>query len=271
MFEKGLTNVSKCLCDAYKRLDHSSLPNKKMTSAVTSSVCSYQVKAVHEVVEHEHASQKTNLACCSLHSGEVCWVTYDSLLLCRADLRSSPRVPIQLPVGLEREHVHTVVDMVHPYPPNVEAVFQRLCRIEALLRNTQPNVTNLETSAQYDEPSAASYSNASNETLAQSVAACSVASHETPEQSSAPFPVSYRQTPEQSSAPFSVASHETPGNSHPDANTASDFDALLRDIMGDDFGDLDQSTESPILDASFWSENGVSCSHERNKIGDSVL
>jgi hypothetical protein len=32
-----------------------------------------------------------------------------------------------------------------------------------------------------------------------------------------------------------------------------------------------QSTESPIFEASFWSENGVSCSHERNKIGDSVL
>ncbi len=35
-----------------------------------------------------------------------------------------------------------------------------------------------------------------------------------------------------------------------------------------------QSTESPIFDASFWSENGVSCpqcGHERNKIGDSVL
>jgi hypothetical protein len=35
-----------------------------------------------------------------------------------------------------------------------------------------------------------------------------------------------------------------------------------------------QSTESPILDASFWSENGVSCpqcGHERKKIGDSVL
>ncbi len=27
----------------------------------------------------------------------------------------------------------------------------------------------------------------------------------------------------------------------------------------------------PDFDASFWSENGVSCSHERNKIGDSVL
>ncbi len=33
----------------------------------------------------------------------------------------------------------------------------------------------------------------------------------------------------------------------------------------------DQSTESPILDAPFWSENGVSCPCERNKIGDSVL
>jgi hypothetical protein len=32
-----------------------------------------------------------------------------------------------------------------------------------------------------------------------------------------------------------------------------------------------QSTESPILDAPFLSENGVSCPHERNKIGDSVL
>jgi hypothetical protein len=32
-----------------------------------------------------------------------------------------------------------------------------------------------------------------------------------------------------------------------------------------------QSTESPIFDAQFWSENGVSCPHKRNKIGDSVL
>ena len=32
-----------------------------------------------------------------------------------------------------------------------------------------------------------------------------------------------------------------------------------------------QSTESQIFDASFWSENGVSWSRERNKIGDSVL
>jgi hypothetical protein len=35
-----------------------------------------------------------------------------------------------------------------------------------------------------------------------------------------------------------------------------------------------ESTESPIFDAPFWSENGVSCpqcGHERNKIGDSVL
>ncbi len=32
-----------------------------------------------------------------------------------------------------------------------------------------------------------------------------------------------------------------------------------------------QSTESPIFDAPFRSENGVSCPHERNKIGDSVL
>jgi hypothetical protein len=33
----------------------------------------------------------------------------------------------------------------------------------------------------------------------------------------------------------------------------------------------EQSTESPILDAPFWSENGVSCPCERNKIGDSAL
>jgi hypothetical protein len=35
-----------------------------------------------------------------------------------------------------------------------------------------------------------------------------------------------------------------------------------------------KSSESPIFDAPFWSENGVSCpqcGHERNKIGDSVL
>jgi hypothetical protein len=32
-----------------------------------------------------------------------------------------------------------------------------------------------------------------------------------------------------------------------------------------------QSTESPILEAPFWSENGVSCPRERNKIGDSAL
>ncbi len=39
-------------------------------------------------------------------------------------------------------------------------------------------------------------------------------------------------------------------------------------------GGVVQSKESPIFDASFWSENGVSCpqcGHERNKIGDSVL
>ncbi len=35
--------------------------------------------------------------------------------------------------------------------------------------------------------------------------------------------------------------------------------------------DCVQSAESPIFDAPFWSENGVSCPHERNKIGDSVL
>jgi hypothetical protein len=35
--------------------------------------------------------------------------------------------------------------------------------------------------------------------------------------------------------------------------------------------DHGQSTESPIFDASFWSENGVSCPHERKKIGDSVI
>ena len=33
----------------------------------------------------------------------------------------------------------------------------------------------------------------------------------------------------------------------------------------------DQSTESPIFDAPFWSENWISCPHERHKIGDSVL
>jgi hypothetical protein len=47
------------------------------------------------------------------------------------------------------------------------------------------------------------------------------------------------------------------------ARDEDDSDALRSDLM--------QSTESPILDASFWSENGVSCSHERNKIGDAVL
>jgi hypothetical protein len=33
---------------------------------------------------------------------------------------------------------------------------------------------------------------------------------------------------------------------------------------------MKQSTESPDFDAPFWSENGVSCPHKRNKIGDSV-
>ncbi len=33
---------------------------------------------------------------------------------------------------------------------------------------------------------------------------------------------------------------------------------------------LMQSTESPIFDATFWSENGVSCPHERHQIGDSA-
>jgi hypothetical protein len=34
---------------------------------------------------------------------------------------------------------------------------------------------------------------------------------------------------------------------------------------------VNQITESPIFDAPFWSENGISCPYERNKIGDSVL
>jgi hypothetical protein len=46
---------------------------------------------------------------------------------------------------------------------------------------------------------------------------------------------------------------------------------MVKDAHTDRKRRLKQSTESPIFDASFRSENGVSCSHERNKIGDSVL
>jgi hypothetical protein len=51
------------------------------------------------------------------------------------------------------------------------------------------------------------------------------------------------------------------------------FRALMR-CVGFSADATIQSTESPIFDAPFWSENGVSCpqcGHERNKIGDSVL
>jgi hypothetical protein len=39
---------------------------------------------------------------------------------------------------------------------------------------------------------------------------------------------------------------------------------------GEEASRRQQSTESPILDAPFWSENGVSCPHERNKIGTTI-
>ncbi len=57
--------------------------------------------------------------------------------------------------------------------------------------------------------------------------------------------------------------HFTPGHACVDVNPSCNF-----------FQTTKQSTESPIFDASFWSENVVSCpqcGHERNKIGDSVL
>jgi hypothetical protein len=45
--------------------------------------------------------------------------------------------------------------------------------------------------------------------------------------------------------------------------------AMMRCCIG--FEALSQSTESPIFDAHFWPEHGISCPYERNKIGDSVL
>ena len=38
-----------------------------------------------------------------------------------------------------------MVDIAHPYPANVEAMFQRVCHIEALLRNSHPAVATTET------------------------------------------------------------------------------------------------------------------------------
>ena len=157
---------------------------------MASVVCAYQIKSVHEVAEH--GSENTKLACCSLHSGEVCWVTYDSLWNCRADLRHTTRLPIppsELPFGLDKQHAHAVVDIAHPYPANVEAMFQRVCRIEALLRNTQP----------------------------------AVATTETTERSTALSPVTSLDAPITES----------------NVDAASDFDALLRDVMCDDFDGLD--------------------------------
>lgn len=163
---------------------------------MASVVCAYQIKSVHEVAEH--GSENTKLACCSLYSGEACWVTCDSLWNCRADLLNSHRVKIQqLPFGLDKEHAQTVVEIAHPYPAHVEAMFKTVCRIEALLRNAHQVVTH----------------------------------QETPEQSSNTLP--------------SVTSFDTPVTLCPDANAASDldeasdFDALLRDVMCDDFGGLD--------------------------------
>jgi hypothetical protein len=53
--------------------------------------------------------------------------------------------------------------------------------------------------------------------------------------------------------PFTKEKHST------DSNASPSYHACV------------QSTESPILDAPFWSDNGVSCPCERNKIGDSAL
>jgi hypothetical protein len=148
-----------------------------------SFVCAYQIKTIHDVAEH--GPEKANLTCCSLHSGEVCWVTSDSLLNCRPDLQWSCRVPIQLPIGLDREHAQSVVEIAHPYPVNSDAMFKRMCRIEALLRTALSAAT--------------------------------------------------RQEPVQSS----IASYETPGNSQQDVDKTSDFDSLLREMMGDDYGVLE--------------------------------
>lgn len=56
-------------------------------------------------------------------------------------MRRSHRAPIpHLPFGIDRDHAQTVVDIVHPFPTNVDAIFQRVCSIEALIRRTLPDV-----------------------------------------------------------------------------------------------------------------------------------
>jgi hypothetical protein len=168
---------------------------------MASVVCAYQIKSVHEVVEHGEGN--TQLALCSLHSGEVCWVTYDSLLHWRAELRWSHRAPRQpptppLPFGLDRDHAQTVVDIVHPFPTNVDAIFQRVCRIEALIRRTPPDADG-------------------REMQGPSTPVATIPSH----------------GPARESCPDARAT----GGADEDA---SDFDALLRDVMmGDDLGGFD--------------------------------
>ena len=173
---------------------------------MVSVVCAYQIKTIHDVAEH--GLEKANLTCCSLHSGEVCWVTSDSLLNCRPDLQWSSRVPIRLPIGLDGEHAQTVVEIAHPYPVNSDAMFQRMCRIEALLRTALSAGT-------HQGPHV--HSNAHlYEALAQSAV-----------------------TPQETSVQSSIASYETPGNSPQDVDKTSDFDSLLREMMGDDYGVLE--------------------------------
>jgi hypothetical protein len=76
-------------------------------------------------------------------------------------------------------------------------MFQRMCRIEALLRTALSAATR-------------------QEALAQSAV-----------------------TPQETSVQSSIASYETPGNSPQDIDKTSDFDSLLREMMGDDYGGLE--------------------------------
>jgi hypothetical protein len=116
-------------------------------------------------------------------------------------------VPIQLPIGLDGEHAQTVVEIAHPYPVNSDAMFQRMCRIEALLRTALSAATRQE----HVHSNAHLY-----EALAQSAV-----------------------TPQETSVQSSIASYETPGNSPQDIDKTSDFDSLLREMMGDDYGGLE--------------------------------
>ncbi len=108
-----------------------------------SVVCAYLLQSVETFADDGCLTAPVR-AHCTLHSGERCWVTYDSLIRHRADLvatacpplGTAPTTSVADGTGSVPVVVLTVVDVVHPYPAHLETLVQRLAHIEGMLRRT---------------------------------------------------------------------------------------------------------------------------------------